>query len=79
MLTTITFLLYRLGLFSILFVQEAEAADFDDLGKLLLAGFVLAVAVAVVVTIVRMKAQDKKPPPSFISITSFDENDDPPS
>jgi hypothetical protein len=77
MLTTVAFLLYRLGLFSILFVQEAEASDFDDLGILLLAGFVLAVVVAVAVTVVRMKIQNKQePPPSFISISSFDENDD---
>lgn len=72
MLTTIIFLLYRLGLLSILILQEAEAADFNDLGKLLLGGVAVAIALAIAFTILRMKLQNKNPPPpSFISINSF--------
>lgn len=77
MLTTIALLLYRLGLFSIWFVEEAEASDFDDLGMLLLGGFAVAVALAIVLTIIRMKLQAKRPPsPGLISINSFKEKED---
>lgn len=77
MLTTIAFLLYRLGLCSIWIVQEAEVSDFDDLGMLLLGGVALAIAVAVAVTIMKMKLQEKKPPsPRFISINSFKGKED---
>ena len=57
-----------LGIF---FIQEEIATDFNDLGKLLLGGFVLAVAVAIALTFVRLRLRDKKVPTSeFISITS---------
>lgn len=52
-------------------LQETVATDFDDLGKLLLGGVAAAVVVAVALTLVRFKLQDKKPPASkFISINS---------
>ena len=77
MFTAIVFLLYRLALFSLLLLQEAEAADFNDLGKLLLGGVALAIAVAIAFTVLRMKLQNKNPPPpSFISINSLRANDD---
>jgi hypothetical protein len=77
MLTTIALLLYRLGLFSVWFVQQAEVSDFDDLGIWLLAGFAVAVALAIALTIIRMKFQAKRPPsPGFISINSFTERKD---
>lgn len=55
MFTTISFLLYRLASFSILFVEEAKASDFDDFGTLLLAGGVMAIGVGVVFAVVRSK------------------------
>jgi hypothetical protein len=54
-------------------MQEEIASDFNDLGKLLLGGFALAVAVAIAVTFVRFRLRDKKVPTSvFISISSLD-------
>ena len=52
-------------------LQESAATDFNDLGKLLLGGVAAAIVVAVALTLVRFKLQDKKPPASnFISISS---------
>ena len=54
-------------------IQEEIATDFDDLGNLLLGGFVLAVAVAVALTFVRLRLRAKKGPTSeFISISSVE-------
>lgn len=50
-------------------LQEAAPAQFDDLGKLLLGGVAAAIVVAIALTFIRFKLQDKKPPQSkFISI-----------
>ncbi len=77
MFTILVVLLYRLGLLSMLFLQEADATDFNDLGKLLLGGVVVAIAVAIGFTLLRMKFQSKNPsPPSFISISQFTGKDD---
>jgi len=58
---------------AILMIQEEIATDFNDLGNLLLGGFVLAVAVAIALTFVRLRLRDKKAPTSeFISINSID-------
>lgn len=56
----------------IIVLQETSATtDFNDLGKLLLGGVAAAIVVAVALTLVRFKLQDKKPPTSnFISINS---------
>ena len=51
--------------------ETAATTDFNDLGKLLLGGVAAAIVVAVTLTLVRFKLQDKKPPVSkFISINS---------
>jgi hypothetical protein len=77
MFTAIVFLLYRLASFSILWLQEAETADFNDLGKLLLGGVAIAISLAIAFTVLRMKLQSKSPPPpSFISINPGRANDD---
>lgn len=61
---------YTLAIF---LFQEEIATDFNDLGKLLLGGFVLAVAVAIALTFVRLRLRDKKAPTSeFISINSIE-------
>ena len=51
--------------------ESSVTTDFNDLGKLLLGGVAAAIVVAVALTLVRFKLQDKKPPSSnFISINS---------
>jgi len=58
-------------------LQETSATDFNDLGKLLLGGVATAIVVAVALTLVRFKLQDKKPPASnFISINPPPDNQD---
>ena len=72
MLITLTLALYYLGLFAMSFMQEADSADFYDLGKLLFGGFVLAIAVALAFTFVKLHLREKKPPvATFISIGSY--------
>ena len=72
MLTTLVS--YYLGLFSISLIQEAEVSDFNDLGSLLLGGFVIAVVVAILLVFIKLRLQDKKPPAAqFTSINSFKE------
>ena len=71
MFTTLAFLLYRLAVFSILFVQEAKPSDFDDLGTLLLAGAGLAIGVGIAVSVLRLKVQkQERQGTQFISIKS---------
>jgi hypothetical protein len=74
MFTTIAFLLYQLASFSILFVQEAKASDFEDLGTLLLAGGLMAIGVGVTVCILRLKVHNNEGQGTkFISIRPPDE------
>lgn len=62
---------YDFCLFLILFVNEAQATDFDDLGKLLFGGFALAIAVAIVLVCVKLRLRDKNPRKSdFLSISN---------
>jgi hypothetical protein len=64
---------YNTAALAIFLIQEEIATDFNDLGKLLLGGFVLAVAVAIALTFVRLRLRDKKAPRSeFISINSVE-------
>ena len=58
MLTTIAFLLYRLASFSTLFVEEAQASDFEDFGTLLLVGGLMAIGVGVTFAVVKAKRGD---------------------
>jgi hypothetical protein len=56
-------------------IQETQT-DFQDLGKLLLAGVLAAIVVAIGFTFVRMKLRDKKPQTSpFISIAANGEDE----
>jgi hypothetical protein len=50
--------------------QESQT-DFNDLGKLLLAGVVAAIVLAIGFTFIRFRLRDKNPQPSgFISISA---------
>ena len=57
--------------FAMTLIEENPASEFGDLGKLLLAGVIAAIAIAVAFTFVRLRLRDKKPPAAdFISIKS---------
>jgi len=60
--------LYHLSLLLISLLQDDTASAFNDLGKQLLGGFVLAVVVAVAYTFIKLRLRDKKPSAQFISI-----------
>ena len=65
----------RLALFAINLFLAGPETDFSDLGKLMLGGFVLAISVAVAITVVRLRLRDKKPPAQFISISAPQKKD----
>ncbi len=71
-----TFVLYQLSFIAIGLATEGLSSDFDGLGKQLLGGFALAVAVAVVYTLIKLRLRDRKPPAQFISISSPAGTDD---
>lgn len=76
MLPILTLAIYNLYVFSVLFVQEAAATDFDDLGMMLLGGFALAIVVAVLFVFVKLRLRDKKPQTSaFLSIRNLSERE----
>ena len=68
------------SLIHVVFVLENSAPDseafseMNDLGTIMLGGFVLAVVAAIALTIVRLKIREKKPEGArFISINSRDD------
>ncbi len=65
----LTFALYLPCLLNITLLQETIGSDFNDLGRKLLIGFVLAVVFAIVFTIIKLRLRDQNPPATFISIT----------
>ena len=58
-----------------IFSSDSDAlAEMNDLGTLMLGGFILAVVAAIVLTIIRLRIREKKPAaPQFISISSRDD------
>ena len=66
----LTFALYISCLLAINLLQDSIGSDFNDLGRKLLIGFVLAVVFAIVFTIIKLRLRDKHPPAPFISITA---------
>lgn len=55
----------------LLFTSEVTATDFDDLGTLMLGGFLAAIGVALLFTFIKLKLRDKRPQGAeFISITA---------
>ena len=68
-----TFLAFLLVLWQAGGDQEV-LSDMNDLGMLMLGGFVLAVATAIGLTVLRLKLRDKKPEEQkFVSISARDE------
>jgi len=63
-----TFAFYQLGVIAVSLLQDDTSSDFNDLGKKLLEGFVVAVVVAIAYTFIKLRIRDKKPPADFISI-----------
>jgi hypothetical protein len=71
----LTFVLYCLGSLVASFLQESLGADFSDLGRKLLGGFAVAVVVAIVFTIIKLRLRDRRPAAKFISVTSCPDED----
>ncbi|HEY6121514.1 MAG TPA: hypothetical protein VIV66_16255 [Pyrinomonadaceae bacterium] len=60
-----------------LVLEDNLTSEFGDLGKLLLAGVLVAIFFAVTFTIVRMRLRDKNPrAPDFISIKTASHSDE---
>jgi len=69
------FAFYCLGSFAISLLQESIGSDFNDMGRKILIGFVLAVVFAIAFTIIKLRLRDKHPAAKFISVTSCAEED----
>lgn len=70
-----TFALIYLGSVFFIISDETVGSDFGDLGRQLLAGFLIAVALAVLFTIGKMRWRNQNPPAKFISIRASDESE----
>jgi hypothetical protein len=56
---------------------QSALSEMNDLGMLMLGGFVLAVAAAITLTVVRLRIREKKPNVSqFVSISARQAPDD---
>lgn len=72
MLSTVLWLTGQLASATITLFQQDATSDFQDLGKLLLGGFVLAAGGGIAFTVIRLRMREKKPPAAeFISISDF--------
>jgi len=73
-MVTAASLLHVITILEILSPDFDALADMNDLGTLMLGGFILAVVAAVVLTIVRLRIREKKPEAAhFISINARDD------
>ena len=70
-----TFALIYIGFLFFIISDQTVNSDFGDLGRQLLAGFLIAVALAVLFTIVKMRWRNQNPPAKFISIRASDESE----
>jgi hypothetical protein len=69
MLTAILFFAVPPTLLTTALLLQIDGSEFQDLGKIMLGGFVLAVGAGVTFTVVRLRLRDKKAPTAqFISI-----------
>ena len=56
-------------------VDSDALSEMNDLGTIMLAGFILAVFGAIALTVIRIRIREKKPDqPQFISINSREED-----
>jgi hypothetical protein len=55
---------------SFIFLQESVGADFNELGRKILGGFIVAVVFAITFTVIKLRLRDRKPDAAFISITT---------
>lgn len=63
--------LFLTNLMFLVVVQDQTETDFNDLGKLMLVGVVVALVLAIALTFVRLRLRDRKPEKShFVSIGS---------
>jgi heme/copper-type cytochrome/quinol oxidase subunit 2 len=54
--------------------DQSALSEMNDLGMLMLGGFVLAVAAAIALTVIRLRIREKKQnEPQFVSISSRDD------
>jgi heme/copper-type cytochrome/quinol oxidase subunit 2 len=54
--------------------DQTALSEMNDLGMLMLGGFVLAVAAAIALTVIRLRIREKKQnEPPFVSISSRDD------
>jgi hypothetical protein len=54
--------------------DQSALSEMNDLGMLMLGGFVLAVAAAIALTVIRLRIREKKQnEPPFVSISSRDD------
>lgn len=67
-----TFALDQLSVLAINLFQEDTSSDFQDLGKWLLGGFAAAIVVAIALTLIKLRLQEKRPPTRIISIKPGD-------
>lgn len=64
--------LFLTNLMFLVVVQDQTETDFNDLGKLMLVGVVVALVLAIAFTFVRLRLRDRKPEKShFVSIGSL--------
>jgi hypothetical protein len=68
-------LVYILGILKIFVSDEDALGEMNDLGIFMLAGFILAVVVAIALTIIRIRLREKRPQAAqYISIHSREED-----
>ena len=71
MLLSSLLLTCQLAFMAMTFLLQSELSHFQDVGKLLVIGFALALAAGVAFTVVRLRLRDKKPAAAaFLSINS---------
>ena len=68
-------LVYVLNIFEVLVSDADVLEDMNDLGTLMLGGFILALVGAIAITIIRLRIREKRPEsPRFISINSREDD-----
>ena len=60
---------------AVMFFQDTIGSDFSDLGRKLLGGFLVGVALAVAFAVSKVRQRDKNPPKPFISIIAPERGD----